>query len=197
MKMSHKRVLRIGRFALLPAKARTPADLVRWLNAEQKTPDHRRIERLLDKLAAYVQAVLSFRPESERQVASWTRGVAMPGLNELQKELARYRMRPQLRATAGQYGPASSELVFGWDCGQSRAAQMVLLITDLGRDGLLWRIRRCRRCQLWFFARGKGNDFCSIKCRQAAYKSSPEWWEYRRKYMRRYRQQNTASLGRG
>lgn len=54
--------------------------------------------------------------------------------------------------------------------------------------GLLPRIRHCKQCQKWFYARFKHQEFCQTTCQQANYKSSEQWKEHRRGYMRRYRQ---------
>ena len=87
----------------------------------------------------------------------------------------------------GTYEPA-----FEWDC-EHEAGQAIIAIMELGRAGLLWRVRRCK-CGEWLYARFRHQRFCSDACKQAAQKSGPRWREYRRKYMQRYREKESASL---
>jgi hypothetical protein len=47
------------------------------------------------------------------------------------------------------------------------------------------RIRECE-CGRWLFARFSHQRFCSARCRERAFKSSPEWKEYRRTKAREY-----------
>lgn len=63
--------------------------------------------------------------------------------------------------------------------------------------GVYDRIRKCRRCQVWFYARREHQRFCSQRCQIAHYKSSAEWREYRKGYMRELREghKNNPNLG--
>lgn len=60
----------------------------------------------------------------------------------------------------------------------------------LAEDGTLFKVRECRHCGQWFYARSSQNWFCSKKCQQAHYWKSPEWKAHRREYMRRYRREH-------
>ena len=57
---------------------------------------------------------------------------------------------------------------------------------ELAEEGLLHRVRRCRACKRWFFARFRHQDFCSQACQQKHYRSSDEWKAHRREYMRKH-----------
>ncbi len=50
-------------------------------------------------------------------------------------------------------------------------AEMILTIA---RAGLIDRLRLCKQCKLWFFARRPESESCSKKCRQDYYRSKPE-----------------------
>jgi hypothetical protein len=57
----------------------------------------------------------------------------------------------------------------------------------------LGRIRKCKRCEAWFYARFKHAQFCSKKCQENDY-HSPEWRkknrERNRKHQSEYRKRN-------
>jgi len=75
---------------------------------------------------------------------------------------------------------------------QMSAGTAVQLILDFARAGQLSRLRRCSRCQKWFFAGFRHQTFCSTPCQQKHYTHSDEWRAKRREYMRGYRQQTMA-----
>jgi hypothetical protein len=57
----------------------------------------------------------------------------------------------------------------------------------LSEEMYLGRLRRCERCQKWFYALKSHGRFCSVDCQQQHYKSSPKGKQYRARYMREYR----------
>lgn len=59
---------------------------------------------------------------------------------------------------------------------------------NLGRLGLLDRIRQCRCCGLWLFAKFKRQWYCSGTCREKAFRSSKEGRKKRAEYMSKYRE---------
>jgi hypothetical protein len=67
-----------------------------------------------------------------------------------------------------------------------------LRVLQLAEKGALARVRRCGyvECGRWYFARFEHKDFCSTRCQQKAIRSSPEWKEKRRNYMKRLRHEN-------
>jgi hypothetical protein len=68
-----------------------------------------------------------------------------------------------------------------------RAGLIAEPLENLGRLGLLERIRQCPSCGRWLFARFERERFCSGPCREKAFRASPEGKGKRRDYMRRYR----------
>jgi hypothetical protein len=75
-----------------------------------------------------------------------------------------------------------------WDkaYAENRGYLQVNRIVKLSRMGLHLRIRRCKNCTRWFFARFRHQSYCQEKCQREHFRSSEEWKEKRRVYMRRY-----------
>lgn len=171
--------------------------LVDWLNQRKRTSDHARIERLLENLAVLFTFKAEGSPEGIAALLQEFRGffglprktvVAMrQAAKEVQKELARYRMRPVLRSLERGTKATEQSLEFDWDPGNAPAGVAVLWIMSLGGLGLVQRVRRCKHCKRWFYGTISTQTFCSTKCQQADYKSSPAWHQHRKEYMRRYR----------
>jgi hypothetical protein len=57
----------------------------------------------------------------------------------------------------------------------------------LANQQLLDRVRRCRECGKWFFARMIHKESCSTRCQQAYIRSSEDFKQKRREDMRRLR----------
>jgi hypothetical protein len=55
------------------------------------------------------------------------------------------------------------------------------------RGGMLEKVRRCRNCKKWFFASRGIHRFCSVNCRVAFYRKTPQGRARNREYMRNYR----------
>jgi hypothetical protein len=68
------------------------------------------------------------------------------------------------------------------------ASNALSCVVTLAQQGTLNRMRECLRCGKWYYARFRHQRFCSTKCQQAHYWSSPEWKAHRRVWMRNYRQ---------
>jgi hypothetical protein len=177
--------------------------LIEWLNRKPKISERGRIEKLLANLAKvrqkYGEGDREHRLEENPQLRglSWPIG-AVPkawygkefnvALREAQAELALHKVWPTLEAVSNpRSGASGSTLSFGWKHSQDQAAEAVLHIVKLGKDGNLWRVRQCRHCEKWFYARFSHQDFHSTRCQEAEYKASPSWREKRREYMRGYR----------
>lgn len=184
--------------------------LLEWLNRRRRGADHVRIERLLANLAI----VIRFYGDGTLTAADNHLATTYPGLvgltwslrdlpaavvsrefdrarREVRKELSRHRMFPDLGFVTNPKSPSKgNKLMFQWNCGNKEESEAVLQIVLLGGEGLLSRVRRCLKCQRWFYARFKHKLFCGTPCQQSYYRESPEWREGRRKYMRRYRRNN-------
>jgi hypothetical protein len=63
----------------------------------------------------------------------------------------------------------------------------VLAIVELSKLGTVTRVRDCRQCGRWFFARFRHQKFCNASCQQTFYWKSDAGRASRRDYMRRYR----------
>ena len=78
---------------------------------------------------------------------------------------------------------------------KSEASQAVWVIARLGKDGLLDRVRQCRVCRRWLFARFLHQRACSSLCSRDAYRKSPKWRKQRAEYMRKYRREHRLRVG--
>jgi hypothetical protein len=63
----------------------------------------------------------------------------------------------------------------------------IICIVELAREGLLKDLRKCHHCGDWFFASFIHQKFCQKSCQQEHFRSSPEYKEARRVYMRNHR----------
>jgi hypothetical protein len=62
-------------------------------------------------------------------------------------------------------------------------------LMELEERGLeVERLRRCHRCQKWYFARFQHQKFCSAACQQEYFRNSDEFRQRGREYMRNYRE---------
>jgi endogenous inhibitor of DNA gyrase (YacG/DUF329 family) len=117
----------------------------------------------------------------------------------LERELSRYRFTPRAEVVMGG-GDKGPSVWAAWWRGHApsereghlrmTASEARVLILKLTQVGDLTRIRRCRECQKWLFARSRHQTFCSTRCQQKNYTQSDAWKAHRRAYMRRYYQKN-------
>jgi hypothetical protein len=103
---------------------------------------------------------------------------------KLDSRLRRYKFYPR-------FFPLGRFLSFEWIPIQPDRADRygeVSAIADLAKlaeKDLLDHLRECH-CGRWFWARFSHQRFCSAKCREKEFRSSPEWKEHRRKKAREY-----------
>lgn len=185
--------------------------LVEWLNQNAKTPVYRRVIRLLknlgdlDKLMPHGQWIPDPLPERPLVSLPGTRSgtayslSAVPSadyvkkIRQIDRQLAQYPMRPRLTAAKarlmqeGGISPAPTRHLWEWHDQGEPAAMAVHNIVKLEEEGLLGRVRECKQCAAWLFARFSHQRFCGAKCQLENYKSSEEWKEHRRKWMKEYR----------
>jgi hypothetical protein len=113
----------------------------------------------------------------------------------------------EIRSLVGRYvrgaavakAPSVGEItIYKWEVawhvvGRMHKAQGQALIRllHLAEQGLLSHIRQCawKECRLWFFAKFEHQHFHSGRCQQRAAKSSPEFLEKHKNYMKRLRRQ--------
>jgi hypothetical protein len=105
----------------------------------------------------------------------------------IRKILTSYPMTPMLRITPDGWLHSfdSPDRV-----GHARNLDYAVLrsIHEACETGLLLRFARCEyfRCKEWFFRRVDGQRFHSARCREGAFKSTPQWKAYRREKAREY-----------
>ena len=180
------------------AGERDSKPLVSWLNERPRTRYHGRMELLLADLSVvrlHHRGIYGWDPSSY-----WSPDVIgaveeLPSevrrsLRRVQRELAHYRSWPQLYGVNGV-----GHMQFAWiGVSRDRGFRHALhCMTMLGRQGLLERVKQCGKCRRWFYARFAHQGYCRPACQQAGYKSSEEWREHRKEYMREYRRRHFSS----
>jgi hypothetical protein len=104
--------------------------------------------------------------------------------DRIDRELSRHvlRVKPLHVQDEGKYKTfAEPKWIFGWYSGAgARTAEMIFRIVRLGERGLLGRVRRCSRCEKWFYAKFNHQRFCGQKCQLQHYQTSEEWKRRRR-----------------
>lgn len=177
-----------------------------WLLLNGNTPEGRKLTKLIRDL----QRLMSIWPnlsllEDEPDDATLARQIA-----ELKKMPRTYwarvrnlepnKLTRSIRAQFKELFEPPTFLGLTFDGGRKRTvfrrfsisryprAQLIAESFDnLGKLGLLDRIRQCRCCGRWLFAKFERQWFCSDGCREKAYRASPEGKKKRREFMRRYR----------
>src|SRR6266496_1284464 len=102
--------------------------------------------------------------------------------------LRRYKFSPQAIITSGlflvwvPYSGPDGRYRRPWPS-YSDARAVLDLLWNRGRDA--HRIMECN-CGKWFYAKFEHQKYCSSKCREKAFRSTPEWKEYRRGKAREY-----------
>ena len=121
-------------------------------------------------------------------------------LNEL---LLRYRLTPSIVAQArGRRRLCSmecNEIVGGCCRADTKALPTkppepamdepgaIQKMLALSRNGYLDRVRTCVACEQWFYARFSHAKFCSRGCQQRYFRSSEDFKEHKKQYMRALR----------
>jgi hypothetical protein len=117
---------------------------------------------------------------------------------ELIRRLERYNFRPYY------WGAVGNHLLLGWtshwDWKQETAItgnlegyteeDAIICIVELAREGLFDHLRKCLFCEDWYFASFAHQKFCDTLCQQKHYRSSSEYKETRRAYMKELRAQH-------
>jgi hypothetical protein len=177
-------------------------DLVRLLN-ETRTAQGKRIVFILEKMLELEEMTRSIKPEEPMIAAlEWKRTdpkkfrvhceiekrSAM-----LQRELSKYRFTPHAGVVMGGGGQGPSQWAAWWTGNEgarrerhlrmvpSEAMELILKLTQIG---YLTRLRRCKRCNKWLYAKFQHQTFCSRECQQKQFTERPEWKAHRRAYMR-------------
>ncbi len=115
-------------------------------------------------------------------------------IRRVDAQLARYKVRPRLTVSKAplfaKYGRARH--LWDWH-GKNPETDAVLKLLELEQQGLLDRVRECRRCGQWLFARFVHQRFCTQACQLKAYQSSEYWREHRRQWWRAARREGRAA----
>ncbi len=190
----------------LPPSATLLGDLISFLN-ETRSARGKRIVAILEMMLELEEMTNPIPPE-EPMIAAWEWKRTDPKKfkihleiekkrAKLQWELSKYHFTPHAEVGIGGGSKHPSEWVIWWksDSGPkyekhlrlvaSEALELILKLTQIGD---LTRLRRCRQCQKWLYARFQHQTFCSTKCQQKNYTDTDEWRKHRSDYMRsRYR----------
>jgi hypothetical protein len=145
--------------------------VVRWLNSQHESKAGLRVARILLLLGQIREEHPTTPAESKTLIP------------ELQSLLRNWRVWASLN---GPYLDPKQPLLFHWKSNKPEG-DLLLHLVRLSETNLLDRVRRCSKCRIWFFARFRHQRYCTTRCQQSAYKTSEEWKDRRRKYMREYR----------
>lgn len=189
--------------------AATAYVVIRWLNASKEHAGKKRIIELLqtaNELATLTTPgqlptlhLLTWKPKGTRaQLKNLRKSDTVA--RRLRRQLSRYKVYPEVspgwNGVWRQHWKAltrTSELPITVSAqGDTETysfceEDVVLRILELAKQGNLHRIRKCRYCGNWFFARVLHGNYCQRKCQQANFRTTEQFRAYRCKYMRRYR----------
>jgi hypothetical protein len=153
----------------------------KWISEQDRTAEFERVYRLLlllqkTELLRQVQPTPSRKEHMER--------IAL--IQEINDHLGQYTYRLRI----------GDSLETGWVeaippkvlPSEEKAVMYMVRLSELGS---LQRVRPCKWCTSWFFAKYRHQLYCKQSCQQKAYSVTPEWREHRRDYMRKYRSENS------
>ena len=153
-----------------------------------------RIGHLLRKLKQFVELAgeLYLAQDDIRDARDWH---LFRGLHDsINNDFARYPSYPQININPpvknklGSFKPFFPQRrAYDWAISSASDALLqemvaVKYIQDGERQGWLNQVRECRVCERWFFARRRGANNCSTKCRKKEYQSSEKYKEWRHKH---------------
>ena len=172
---------------------RTANRMVDWLNAPSDDPARNRIRGLLRDLHFLAE---SWEEVEDDGPAARIREDRLEQFNRVHRRVSllfrRYKFYPMVwpwgPGFVQQWAPVSGpdgKFTGKWPPtdGYSDNQAIFELTWLMPRD--VTKIRQCS-CGRWLFARFSHQRFCSAKCREREFKSSPEWKEYRRQKAREY-----------
>jgi hypothetical protein len=122
-------------------------------------------------------------------------------LRAIDAQLSRHKMRPRIvlgHAKVLNTSMPRTRTAYEWEWyyGRNPATKAVHQLMKLEEQGLLERVRQCVCCGRWLFARFIHQRFCGQPCQLKAYKSSEDWKEHRRKWLKQHRAEaRRGSLG--
>jgi hypothetical protein len=170
-----------------------------WLNRNQGTRPGRVVSNLIKNMQQLIPSV-SMGEWIGLEQSGMSRREYVKSLNNINRQLAAYSMWPMLVGRSTSFGRlgkrglhARTKFKWRWSHGKDPATETIHNIVRLGELGLLFRLRQCALCHIWFYARFSHQLNCSARCREKRFKSGPQWRKYRRDYMRDHRKRQRES----
>jgi hypothetical protein len=163
--------------------------LARWLQAQP--PDsggYRRISSLLGLIREVTSLAAELRKRERHMGDWWQWKERYEDLREqLNQVLVHYRGGAPRLTTIDEASHGVFDLFRngGADQGEWGALNAALQLSS--RDALIHRVRQCRGCGEWFFARRDDQESCTRrkdKCRIKKYRSSDKWKEHHKEQER-------------
>lgn len=151
-------------------------DLIAALNEKGGFRDKGHVEGALEAYQSLIEAIKTGEPRDY-----------IDGLQEVLASFGTdYKFSPVLQVD--RKPPYDTHLFWRPSHRPLRAALLYdayCAISDIARiaqAGVLDRVKRCNagQCRKWFFARFAQSKFCSTRCQQQTYKSTPKWREKHR-----------------
>ena len=149
----------------------------KWMTEKDRTSEFKRVHQLLLDLQR-AEALRQEQPTPSRKQQI----ERIPLLQKINQYLGRYAYRLRIDdSLETRWAEAIPPAVLP---SEERAVMYMVRLSELG---LLERVRPCKWCTSWFFAKFRHQNYCKQQCQQKAYAVSPEWRKHRREYMRKYR----------
>jgi hypothetical protein len=183
--------------------------LIAWLNDARRSPraqkSYKRLSKLHEllleasKLASAFQSVESI-PKAREHAAFVINAEKLR--EQVNGVLCFYRLQPYVRelrlsqrrwlmgwAAPGRVTfdariPDSTIPGFHHRFGEPDA---VMRLIELSQSSYLDRVRTCKQCGTWFYAKFAHGRFCKVSCQQENFRTSEEFRKKRREYMREQR----------
>jgi hypothetical protein len=166
--------------------------VIEWLNAKPKKKLSDPVEQLIREYAKWTAgANVNAATKKVRLILHKSKLVLTPywfPVTIFAMRFSRHRktMAPKPLTDWQRWGIEWDPTAEGMGRAQALALRELL---ELASRGLLGHVKKCERkeCNRWFFARFHHQRFHSQKCQLEVFRSSPEWKQKRRDYMKRLR----------
>lgn len=113
-------------------------------------------------------------------------------VTQINQRLVRYKSVPAVHIAGSDHNLVVSSRALPlrvYDTRQKSEVNLVRVLLDLLNTGLIDRLRKCPcLCEKWFVAYRRDKTFRLDSCIQKTFRSTPGFKEYRRGYMREYRE---------
>ena len=192
--------------------------LIAWLNNAREKPrarkSYERISKLRDLLLAASQLSVGYKAAGSRaEVEEYPAFViaAEELLEQMNDVLRFYKLQTcvrELRLSAHRWfigwnaqGRGTFETTIPLDGVRGVGlrfgeADALMRLIELSQSGYLDRVRTCRQCENWFYAKVAHGRFCQVSCQQDNFRTSEEFRGKRREYMRRQRKRDREAVKR-